>query len=157
MTDELTHLDDCGRAHMVDVTEKSATTRMARATCVFHTSAGTLDLLFADQLKKGDAIATARIAGIQAAKKTSELIPLCHPVGLGSCRITIDRATDTTVEVLVAVKTIGQTGVEMEALSAAATTTLTLYDMTKSHDRGGRIEGLRILEKSGGKSGTWKA
>ncbi len=154
---KLTHLDEAGHAHMVDVSDKAETSRMARATATVQLTQTTMDLLIEGNLKKGDALGVARVAGIMGAKKTSELIPLCHPLPI--TKVTIDLDPDqASNQVLIAatVKTKGQTGVEMEALTAAATAALTLYDMLKAVDKGIVITAIQLDEKQGGKSGLWK-
>jgi cyclic pyranopterin monophosphate synthase len=154
----LTHLDAEGNAHMVDVSEKSVTSRSATARALVEMLPETLTLILEGKAKKGDVIATARIAGIMAAKKTHELIPLCHPLLI--TKITVDFAPDvaaSTIEVSATVKVEGKTGVEMEALTACSVACLTLYDMCKAVDRGMKITDLRLVEKSGGKSGHFTA
>jgi cyclic pyranopterin phosphate synthase len=154
---KLTHLDEAGHARMVDVSDKAETSRMARATATVQLTQATMDLLIKGNLKKGDALGVARVAGIMGAKKTSELIPLCHPLPI--TKVTIDLDPDqASNQVLIAatVKTKGQTGVEMEALTAAATAALTLYDMLKAVDKGIVITTIQLDEKQGGKSGLWK-
>jgi len=154
----LTHIDATGAAHMVDVGDKAVTTRTAIAEGSVTMLPETLALILSGQAKKGDVLATARIAGIMAAKKTHELIPLCHPLLL--TKVTVDIVADETLpglRVTALARVSGQTGVEMEALTAASVACLTIYDMAKAVDRGMVIGGVRLLEKSGGKSGTWKA
>jgi cyclic pyranopterin phosphate synthase len=154
----LTHIGASGQAHMVDVTEKAATDRVAIAEGKVVMAAATLAMIRAGDAKKGDVLGTARIAGIMAAKLTHELIPLCHPIALTGLSVEIepDEALPGLV-VRAEVKTHGQTGVEMEALTAASIACLTIYDMAKAVDRGMRIEGVRLIEKRGGKSGLWRA
>ena len=152
----LTHLDEQGAARMVDVSAKPATIREATAACQVLMRAETLALITTGTAKKGDVLATARIAGIMAAKRTAELIPLCHPLPLSG--VTIDLTPDSRLPgVLVGatVRTTGNTGVEMEALTAASIAALTIYDMLKAVDRAMRIEALRVTRKSGGKSGAF--
>jgi len=150
----LTHLDQRGAARMVDVAEKTATVREALAECLVRMAPATLRAV-KEGTAKGDAIQVARVAGIMAAKRTSELIPLCHPLPLSS--VTLDfEFVRGAVRVLARARVVGQTGVEMEALTAAAVAGLTLIDMTKGIERGVSIEAVRLLEKSGGRSGTWK-
>jgi cyclic pyranopterin phosphate synthase len=150
----LTHLDAKGAARMVDVSAKATTSREALAECVVRMSAATLRAV-REGTAKGDAIQVARVAGIMAAKRTSELIPLCHPLPLTS--VTVDfEFVRGGVRVLARVRVTGQTGVEMEALTAAAVAGLTLIDMTKGVEKGVYLETVRLLEKSGGRSGTWK-
>ena len=154
---KLTHLDEAGHAHMVDVSEKSKTARMARATATVQLTTATMDLLIAGNLKKGDALGVARVAGIMGAKKTSELIPLCHPLPITKVTVDLDPDQDSNQVLITAtVKTKGQTGVEMEALTAATTAALTLYDMLKAVDKGIVISAILLDEKQGGKSGLWK-
>jgi len=150
----LTHLDERGAARMVDVAEKTATVREALAECLVRMAPATLRAV-KEGTAKGDVIQVARLAGIMAAKRTSELIPLCHPLPLSS--VTLDfEFVRGAVRVLARARVVGQTGVEMEALTAAAVAGLTLIDMTKGIERGVSIEAVRLLEKSGGRSGTWK-
>ncbi|QIG92244.1 MULTISPECIES: cyclic pyranopterin monophosphate synthase MoaC [unclassified Bradyrhizobium] len=154
----LTHIDAKGDARMVDVSAKPATERTAVAEGRVLMSKATLALIEQGQAKKGDVLATARIAGIMAAKRTSELIPLCHPLAL--TKVTIDIATDAKLPgciVRASVKVTGPTGVEMEALTAVSVACLTIYDMVKAVDRGIRIEGIHLIEKIGGKSGHYRA
>jgi cyclic pyranopterin phosphate synthase len=151
----LTHLDERGAARMVDVAEKAATAREALAECVVRMAPATLRAVKSGTAAKGDAIQVARVAGIMAAKRTPDLIPLCHPLALTS--VTLDfEFVPGAVRVLARARVVGQTGVEMEALTAAAVAGLTLIDMTKGIERGVSIESVRLLEKSGGRSGTWK-
>ncbi len=152
----LTHLDAAGAASMVDVSAKAASTREAVAQGRIVMQAETLDLALTGQAKKGDVVGAARIAGIMAAKKTSDLIPLCHPLAL--TKVAVDIAPDTTLpgfRIEATARVTGQTGVEMEALTAVSVACLTLYDMLKAVDRGMRIEGIHLLHKSGGASGDW--
>ena len=154
----LTHLDAEGNAHMVDVSEKDVTTRSATAKATVVMEPETLRLIREGKAKKGDVLATARISGIMAAKKTHELIPLCHPLLI--TKIAVDLEIDEAlpgIRVRAEVKVKGQTGVEMEALTAVSVACLTVYDMVKAADRGMRIEGIRLTHKSGGKSGTFEA
>ena len=154
----LTHLDRSGEAHMVDVSAKAETSRVAVARGHVVMRADTLDLVLSGDAKKGDVLGTARIAGIMAAKRTHDLIPLCHPLLLTSIAVTLTPdAALPGIRVEATVKVTGQTGVEMEALTAASIACLTVYDMVKAADRGMRIEGLQVVEKSGGKSGTFRA
>jgi cyclic pyranopterin phosphate synthase len=154
----LTHLGQNGEANMVDVSQKPATERIAVAEGKVVMLPATLDLVLAGDAKKGDVLGTARIAGIQAAKRTHELIPLCHPLPVTKIEVAIepDRKLPGLV-VRATVKVTGQTGVEMEALTAASIACLTIYDMVKAVERGMRIEGIRLLEKSGGASSAWRA
>ncbi len=152
----LTHLDETGAAHMVDVSAKAETVREAIAEGRISMSAEALAAIRAGTAKKGDVLATARIAGIMAAKKTSELIPLCHPLMLS--KVSVDFAFEEGgIRVAAMARLTGQTGVEMEALTAASVALLTLYDMAKAIDKGMTISGLRLLSKTGGKSGDWVA
>src|SRR5512139_2408458 len=154
----LTHFDAAGEAHMVDVGDKPVTHRVAVAAGRIRMSPLTLDLVRAGTTKKGDVLGVARIAAIQAAKRASELIPLCHPLPL--TRVAVEFAFDTdasAIEIEVVAETLDRTGVEMEALTAAAVGLLTIYDMCKSADRAMRIERVRMLEKSGGRSGHFVA
>ncbi len=155
MTDqELTHLNERGQAHMVDVGDKAVTDRRAVAEALVLMSDSTLDKLFEGDLPKGDAIGTARLAGIMGAKKTSELIPLCHPLSIAGTTVDIERI-EGGARIESAVRTTDRTGVEMEALTAASIAALTLYDMIKGIERGAQIGAVRLLEKTGGKSGSW--
>ena len=150
----LTHLRSDGSAHMVDVSVKPETTREATAQAVLRTTTEVLELLSEGGLPKGDALAVARIAGIMAAKKTPDLIPLCHPLPLS--KITVDfELAKSSVRILATVKTRGVTGVEMEALTAASVAALGVYDMVKAVDKHAVISDVRVLAKSGGKSGDW--
>jgi cyclic pyranopterin phosphate synthase len=158
MSDPLTHFDAQGQAHMVDVAAKAETHRVARATGSIRMLPGTLALIASGSAKKGDVTGIARIAAIQAAKRTSELIPLCHPLPL--TRVAVDFALDTehsAVHCSVQAETLGRTGVEMEALTAVQVGLLTIYDMCKAVDRGMVMTDVRLLEKQGGKSGHWVA
>ncbi|HHG91147.1 MAG TPA: cyclic pyranopterin monophosphate synthase MoaC [Devosia sp.] len=152
----LTHLNQRGEAHMVDVGSKASTRRRAVAQAVLSGNPATIAAIMADGLKKGDALATARIAGIMGAKKTSELIPLCHPISLSHVEVNISQDGTDSIVIAATAETTGQTGVEMEALNAAATAALTLYDMAKAIDRAMVISDLCLMEKSGGKSGDFK-
>ncbi|MBB3116699.1 cyclic pyranopterin monophosphate synthase MoaC [Corynebacterium bovis] len=150
----LTHVRADGSAHMVDVTAKAETTRTAVATATVRTTPQVVDMIFDADLPKGDALPVARVAGIMGAKRTPEIIPLCHPLPLG--RITVDFARrDGAVVITGSVKTRGVTGVEMEALTAVTTAALTVYDMIKAVDRHAVIDDVHVLSKSGGKSGDW--
>ncbi len=154
----LSHLDSQGHAHMVDVGSKDETERVARAEASVLMLPETLKLIVEGGHKKGDVFATARIAGIQAAKKCSDLIPLCHPLMLTSIKVELEAIdTENRVHITTTCKLKGQTGVEMEALTAASVAALTLYDMCKAVDKGMTINNLRLLEKAGGKSGHWTA
>ena len=155
---KLSHIDDKGNAHMVDVSEKDVTSRVAVAKGSVWMQAETLTMIREGLAKKGDVIGTARIAGIMAAKKTHDLIPLCHPLALSKVTVEIEEAAgENRIDVTATVKVTGQTGVEMEALTAVSVSCLTLYDMVKAVDRGIRIGDIRLTEKSGGKSGTFQA
>lgn len=157
-TPRLTHLDAAGAAHMVDVADKAVTDRVAVAEGQVTMQAETLDLILSGNAKKGDVIGTARLAGIMAAKRTHELIPLCHALLLSKVAVEIEPAPALPGLIIRAtVRTAGQTGVEMEALTAVTVAGLTVYDMAKAVDRGMRIENVRLLEKAGGRSGHWKA
>lgn len=153
---DLSHLSQTGEAHMVDVSGKEITARVAVAEGRIVMKPETLSLLLAGDAKKGDVLGTARIAGILAAKRTHELIPLCHPLTLSN--VQVDLATDAAlpgVRVHATTKVVGRTGVEMEALTAVSIACITIYDMLKSVDRSMRIEAIGLVEKSGGKSGAW--
>jgi len=151
----LTHLDDKGAARMVDVADKLATVREATAECIVRMEAETVRAVREGTGAKGDALQVARVAGILAAKRTPELIPLTHPLPLTSVAVDFE-FIDAGVRVIARARVVGQTGVEMEALTAAAVAGLTLIDMTKGVERGVYLESVRLLEKSGGRSGTWK-
>ena len=154
----LTHIDARGRASMVDVAGKGETRRVARASGRIRMLPGTLRRITTGRAGKGDVLGVARVAAIQAAKRTSELIPLCHPLALTRVIVDFSPSRKPSFVVCVAtVSTVGRTGVEMEALTAVAVGLLTIYDMCKAVDRGMRIEGVRLLEKRGGKSGDWVA
>ena len=156
-SDRLTHLDDAGRAHIVDVSEKAVTAREATARSCVRMQAATLNAILEGDIPKGDVLAVARIAGIQAAKKCSELIPLCHPLPLSSVKIDLVPDEDLPgVRIEAICKVTGQTGVEMEALTAASIAALTLYDMCKAMDRGMTIENTQLTHKLGGVSGEWQ-
>ncbi len=155
--DELTHLDREGQARMVDVGQKDKTAREARARATLRMKPQTRGVLLAGQVPKGDAMATARIAGIQAAKRTSELIPLCHPLAITGCDVSFQPADDDQRLVIEAsVRCADRTGVEMEALTAVTVSALTLYDMLKAIDKGMVIEEVILLEKQGGRSGHYR-
>jgi len=159
---ELTHFSDTGRARMVDVSDKSITQRVAIASGVLRMLPETLACIQSGTVAKGDVLTVADVAAVMAAKRTSDLIPMCHSLPLTGVDVAFDanNAPDSTgcvaLSVQITVRCIGQTGVEMEALSAASTALLTVYDMCKSMDRGMRIESIQLEEKCGGKSGTWK-
>jgi len=152
----LTHLDETGRARMVDVSDKPATAREAVAEGFVRMSPATLALALSGEGKKGDVRAVAEIAGVMAAKKTSDLIPLCHPLALSKVEVKVEPG-EGGLAVTARVKTTGPTGVEMEALTACSVACLTLYDMLKAAEKGMIIEQVRLLEKTGGKSGDWRA
>ena len=157
VTSKLTHFDPRGQAWMVDVGDKAETRRLARASGRIVMQAATLRQIVAGTAKKGDVLGIARIAGIQAAKQTSNLIPLCHPLALTRVEIEFSiLRRERAVNCIATVETLGRTGVEMEALTAASIALLTIYDMCKAVDRGMRIEAIGLEEKRGGKSGVWK-
>lgn len=154
MTEKLTHLDEHGRARMVDVGDKPDTVRIAIARGEIHMKKETLDLIRAGQIKKGDVLTVAQIAGISAAKRTSELIPLCHPLPL--TKVDVDLMLDDSLPgavITATAKTTGKTGVEMEALTAVSVAALTVYDMAKAAEKTMRIQNIRLVEKHGGQSG----
>ncbi len=153
---KLSHLDERGQAHMVDVSAKDVTTRSATAKARVLADAATIAIIATGTAKKGDVLATARIAGIMAAKKTSELIPLCHPLMISKVSVDFTLAANH-IDVEATVKVEGKTGVEMEALTACSIACLTIYDMLKAVDRSMKITDLRLVEKSGGKSGKYQA
>jgi cyclic pyranopterin phosphate synthase len=158
MTRRLSHLDDKGEARMVDVSDKASTQRTARAEGFIAMAPATLALVKKGEAKKGDVLATARIAGIMAAKRTHELIPLCHPLAIS--KVAVEFAPSSApagIRVAAEVKVAGPTGVEMEALTAVSVACLTIYDMLKAADKAMRIEGIRLVLKTGGRSGTWRA
>jgi cyclic pyranopterin phosphate synthase len=151
-----THFDKAGNAVMVDVSAKAATERLAVAKGTVHMNADTLKLIQSGKVKKGDVLAVAQLAGIQAAKRTSDLIPLCHPLALSSVKVELEAdKKNSAVHITAACKVTGPTGVEMEALTAVSAAALTVYDMCKAVDRGMRIGDIRLVEKSGGKSGRF--
>ena len=154
----LTHFDAEGHAHMVDVSDKAVTSRIARAEGYIKMQPETLEIITEGRAKKGDVLGVARLAGIMAAKRTAELIPLCHPLPITS--VAVELAPDAAlpgIRIVASVKTTGQTGVEMEALTAASVTALTVYDMTKAVDKSMQIGGIRVVLKDGGKSGRFEA
>jgi cyclic pyranopterin phosphate synthase len=154
----LTHFDDQGQAHMVDVSAKQETHRVARASGVIRMQPATLALIQAGNAKKGDVIGVARVAAIQASKRTAELIPLCHPLPITRVAVSFEiDETASLVRCIAQVETLGRTGVEMEALTAVQVGLLTVYDMCKAADRGMVMGEIRVLEKHGGKSGDWVA
>jgi len=150
----LSHVDERGAAHMVDVTDKAVTRRTAVAAGVLRTTAAVVALLSAGGLPKGDALATARVAGILAAKRTSDLVPLCHQLALTGVDVDFD-VRETEIGITGTVRSTDRTGVEMEALTAVSVAGLTLYDMIKAVDPAARIDDIRVLRKEGGKTGTW--
>jgi cyclic pyranopterin monophosphate synthase len=153
---QLSHVDDQGRARMVDVSEKEITSRVAVARGTIHMRPETLVLILEDKIEKGDVFAVARVAGIMAAKKTSELIPMCHPLSITSVEIDLTtKENPARVDIEATVRVSGKTGVEMEALVAASVAALTIYDMCKAVDREMTIGEIRLFKKSGGKSGTF--
>lgn len=154
--EKLTHLNETGEAHMVDVSAKDETDRFAVAESQVALKPELIEALRSGNIPKGDVLATARIAGIQAAKKCSDLIPLCHPLPLTKASIDIE-LEESSVMIQATCKTSGKTGVEMEALTAASIAALTIYDMCKAFDKGMEIGPTRLLKKTGGKSGEWKA
>ena len=156
MTRKLTHIDDEGAARMVDVSAKAETKREAVAEGRILIAAAALDAIRAGSVKKGDVLAVARVAGIMAAKKTADLIPLCHPLPISGVTLDLDIEQDG-IRATARVVTTYTTGIEMEAMTAVSVALLTVYDMAKALDRGMRIEGVRLLAKTGGKSGDWKA
>jgi cyclic pyranopterin monophosphate synthase len=154
----LTHFDAHGQAHMVDVSAKAETHRVARATGRIVMQPATLALIASGSAKKGDVVGIARLAAIQAAKRTADLIPLCHPLPITRVAVDVEiEPADHAVRVTAQVETFGRTGVEMEALTAVQVGLLTVYDMCKAADRGMVMDGIRLLEKHGGKSGDWVA
>ncbi len=151
----LSHLDEHGAAHMVDVTAKDATKRIAVAAGALRTSAQVVELISSGGLAKGDALATARVAGILAAKRTSDLIPLCHQLALTGVDVDFT-VGESDIDIIATVRSTDRTGVEMEALTAVSVAALTLYDMIKAVDRAARIDDIRVLRKDGGRSGAWE-
>lgn len=154
---KLTHLTKTGDAHMVDISEKQVTSREATAEALVHLQPSTLEMILDGRMPKGDVLATARVAAIQAAKRTSDIIPLCHPLPISSVRITFERASSEALRVEAVCKVTGRTGVEMEALTAVSVAGLTIYDMCKSVEKGIRIHRIGLVSKSGGKSGEWRS
>jgi len=153
---KLSHLDEQGRARMVDVSEKEVTSRIATARGTVHMRPETLALILEDKIEKGDVFSVARVAGIMAAKKTSELIPMCHPLNITSVKIDLaPKESPTRVDIEASVRVSGKTGVEMEAMTAVSVAGLTIYDMCKAVDREMSIGEIRLVKKSGGKSGTF--
>lgn len=156
MTTPLSHFDDQGASRMVDVGDKSITTRTARARALVRMKSATADLIRDSKLSKGDVLEVARLAGIMAAKRTDELIPLCHSLGLDAARVDFDWPDNNLLRIETSMRMQGRTGVEMEALTAASIAALTVYDMCKAVDRGMSIEQIYLLEKTGGKSGDYR-
>ena len=159
MPDGLSHLDETGAAHMVDVSAKDVTKRVAVAAGVVRTRPDVVAMITANGLPKGDALATARVAGIMAAKRTSELVPLCHPLAITGVDIGFTVGADdepSAVAITATVRTTDRTGVEMEALTAVSVAALTVYDMIKAVDRAAEIDDIRVVRKEGGKTGTWE-
>lgn len=152
---KLSHVDSSGKVSMVDISTKQQTAREASAEAFLTMKSTTMDLILEDKIPKGDVLATARIAAIQAAKKTSELIPLCHPLSLSHVQVDFERIDQRTLRIATCCRVHGRTGVEMETLTATAVAALTVYDMIKSVEKGVVIECVQLVSKSGGKSGTW--
>ena len=152
---DLSHLDDDGNVHMVDVGDKAVTSRTATARAVVELRSETVAALFGGDLPKGDALATVRIAAIQGVKRTSDLIPLCHPLPVDGIDVAVEE-TDEGAEIIVTVRVAARTGVEMEAMTGASVGALTLYDMVKGVDRGARITQIELVTKAGGRSGDWR-
>lgn len=156
-TPKLTHVGETGSAHMVAISGKQVTSRVATAACTVEFSDATaVRLIRENQMKKGDVLGVARVAGIMAAKRTSDLIPLCHPIPITKVSVDLKAVEDSRVDIEATVACDGKTGVEMEALTAASTAALTVYDMCKAVDKGMKIENLRVTLKDGGKSGRWE-
>jgi cyclic pyranopterin monophosphate synthase len=153
--DDMNHLDERGNVHMVDVGAKDVTDRVAVAAAVVEMDDATRDRLFSDDLPKGDALATARIAAISGAKRTPDLIPLCHPLAISGVSVTIEQVPEGA-RITTTVSVTAKTGVEMEAMTAASVGALAIYDMVKGIDRGARISSVELLSKSGGRSGEWR-
>ena len=153
---DLTHVDPSGKARMVDVGAKAPTARRARASGFIRMSPGTLELIQRNQLEKGDVVTVARIAGVMAAKKTSDLVPLCHPIALDDVQVRIEADPELPgLRVEAEASSVGKTGVEMEAMVGVMVTLVTVYDMAKAHDRGMVISEIRLDHKTGGKTGSW--
>ncbi len=158
MAKQLTHLDEHGRARMVDVGHKEDTLRLATARGAVHMQPDTLQLIMAGTIKKGDVLGTAELAGVMAAKRTSDLIPLCHPLMLSQVSVTCTpNPAENRVDIEATVRLTGKTGVEMEALTAVTVAGLTIYDMAKAVDKGMRLTDVRLVRKEGGKSGDWRS
>lgn len=154
MNNSFTHLNDAGDAKMVDISNKEVTARSATAAGLVRVNQAVIELINNQNLPKGDLFSTVRLAGIMACKKTSELIPLCHPLSISSVEVNVE-VIDTTISITAKVKTADRTGIEMEALTAVAVAALTAIDMVKAVDKSAKIEEIKLLEKTGGKSGTW--
>lgn len=155
---KLSHIDEQGTARMVDVSDKAATARTATATGLVRVAPETFELIVGGQAKKGDVLGVARLAGIMGAKRTHELIPLCHPLALSKIDVDLEPdEAESAIRVTATAKLTGQTGVEMEALTAVSVACLTVYDMVKAVDRGITITDIRLVEKAGGRSGHWRA
>ena len=157
MMSKLTHIDEQGRPRMVDVSQKADTDRLAVAEGRVVMSPDALSAITEHRVEKGDVLQIARLAGIQGAKRASEMIPLCHPLPIDGVEVDVVADSDHSVRIVASVRTRWRTGVEMEALTAVSAAALTVYDMVKAIDRGMRIEGVRLLEKRGGRSGDWRA
>jgi len=156
MSEKLTHIDDAGRAKMVDVGAKDETEREGVAEAIVRMQPATLARIKSGQIKKGDVLAVAQVAGVMGAKKTPDLIPMCHPIAITGVDFNFDiNDENSTITIQASVRTIGRTGVEMEALSAVATAALTIYDMCKAIDKGMVIDGISLVKKSGGRSGVY--
>lgn len=156
MDNKLTHIDENGKAKMVDVSDKNETSRVAVARGSIRMNPNTLKLIIEGGMEKGDVIGTARIAGIMSSKKTSELIPMCHPIMINGCKVTFEvQEENSFIQIEAEVKTTGKTGVEMEALTAVSVAALTVYDMCKAVDKHMVIEDIHLVKKTGGKSGDW--
>ena len=156
MSEGFTHFDERGGSRMVDVSEKPVTRREARASGRVRMLAGTLEAIATRSFSKGDVLEVARLAGIQGAKRTADLIPLCHPLTIDAVRLALEPEPPDAVRIEATVTAVGRTGVEMEALTAVSAAALTIYDMCKAVDRGMTIEGIQLEEKSGGRSGTYR-
>lgn len=154
MSSEFPHLDEAGEVHMVDVGSKPETERSATAECVVAMSEDVASKLFSGSLPKGDALASVRLAGIMGAKRTPDLVPLCHPIALTGVNVDVERHPDGA-RIVASTRTVGRTGVEMEAMTAVMTAALALYDMVKGLERGVTVREVRLLEKRGGRSGIW--
>lgn len=153
---KLSHIDEFGNASMVDISSKKQTARVATAEATLGMDPSTLDLIDEGKIEKGDVLAVARVAGIQAAKRTSDLIPLCHPLAIEKIDIDFARVDKSTLRIEAVCRLTGKTGVEMEAMTAVSVAALTIYDMCKGVEKGIEIRGIRLVSKKGGKSGSWK-